>query len=157
MQDRNLREIIRFYNDRFVVGDGRRRYIDRMEESLEEMMVRLSEATISSDTSQGNSRPISSAWEDVGEEDEVEVFDATFINNYERWLENEVFNITQEDLESEGESFFHYLPFLDALNKEAGGGSGEEERHVPWQDPSGEEREATDAGVGWDSEEPNEE
>lgn len=90
--------------------------------------------------------------EEEEEEEEVTEFDLTFINDYESWLENEVFSLTEDDVQEEGESF-QVPESMTMMDDSEASNSSTSGVHSSSSDQE-EAGEATDAGVGWDSEEP---
>lgn len=81
MQDLKLRELVQWYNQRYY------------EQQQQNLALSTENSSI---TTSAPSRPVSTLWDDVPPS-ELASFDVTFVNDYELWLENEVYNAHPED------------------------------------------------------------
>ncbi|RKP13938.1 hypothetical protein BJ684DRAFT_19611 [Piptocephalis cylindrospora] len=148
--EENLLDLVEYYNTQIMCpGPTTSRGVSRQErETADEMAHRLAVSTLAytspSDLDKDKKEDTTDV-EEEEEEEEVGEFDLTFINDYERWLENEVFSLTEDDVQEEGESMLapEIAEGLEAPNTPTS--------HSGMSDQE-EAGEATDAGVGWESE-----
>jgi hypothetical protein len=98
LQDQNLRELVRWYNHVYYGFDT------DAENKRAHVQVELQCTP--------PPRPTSALWEEVKEED-FAVFDPTFVNDYERWLEEEVFHAAPEEVSLDEDEWIAHLAELD--------------------------------------------